>query len=198
MVFTASKVKHDPPKDVSSWTWAGLCRFFLEPLGLWVTQRSLNANGALPNRFPRIADFVTSDPDHLATVYKKFDGPSCRNLLLLEARVAALERFQHQLDDEDITNIQRPGINFSVTAAPQSFEYFAYLAHKDRNPNESEMPASVLHQWGKVMFEDYEAILEKRHENDPLLSSLRDNYFETRWDVAKALQVALKEYRRDS
>jgi len=208
------------------WAWASLCRPFLEPLGLWITQRILNASVALPNGFPRIAEFLASDPDHLVTVYKKFDTLSYRNLLLLEARVAALGLYQRRLDIEDVTRQNDSmGKNFVMMTAPASFECFACAAASelhDFEKNVIDIPKYVLEDWTKANERDEDILqrgLRKKREKPveegkkPVKAGKipseevetpseegtksRNDYFLKRWEVAKALQKALKEYRKD-
>jgi hypothetical protein len=127
----ATNVDPESQRDNLKTRWSRPFRFALDALGLWVTGRKLRLTKGLPEGFPQIASLIASDPDHLATVYKRFDNLAVRNLLLLEARVAALESIQKQLDREDLEH-QAEGDycnNFAVHTTPQSFEYFACLAY---------------------------------------------------------------------
>jgi len=204
--------KDDKANKRNSLNWTLFYSFFLKALGLWCAQRTLNVNGALPNGFPRIADFITSDPDHLATVYKRFDAYSCRNLLLLEARVAALGRFQDQLDKDHVKRLLDKGQNFDLTTTLESFEYFAVLAHQPKDSvtlpmdpvspdnhvlahcGTTDIPEFVIKAWKDVQEKD------KRDTADdagPDTMQIPTDYFLQRWEVAVALQKALKEYSMD-
>jgi hypothetical protein len=74
--------------------------------------------------FPRTAHFLASDPDKSWVVFRRFDEASIRNLLYLEARVAALEKTQREMDAEDFdVHITKT----AALAAAGSWENFAML-----------------------------------------------------------------------
>jgi hypothetical protein len=51
--------------------------------------------------FPRVAAKIASDVDKTTTIYRRFDRLSARNILLLQAELAELERLQDRYDAED-------------------------------------------------------------------------------------------------
>jgi len=51
--------------------------------------------------FPSVAHKIASDIDKTTTVYRRFDRLSARNILLLQAELAELERLQDKFDDGD-------------------------------------------------------------------------------------------------
>jgi hypothetical protein len=198
--------------------WGKAFRFLLEPLGLWITRRRLNAKRGLPSGFPRIASFLASDQDRQATVFKRFDTLALRNLLVLEARVAALEAIQIRLDGQDLN--ERID-NLAITVAPMSFEYFSCLVDSGSSPKEGRAPdhlsqtgirgskkgpaSTRLSQIGipKYALEVWRADLDEyarkweRGGGKPFdEGEIPDNYFQDRWEVAIAIQNALKEYRK--
>ncbi|MGH7966701.1 MAG: hypothetical protein ACRERD_33560, partial [Candidatus Binatia bacterium] len=82
--------------------WDQFWRLLLQPLDLWVVDRNKTSSSAHLNGYPRMSAFMASDPDYVATVYRRFDELNIRNLLLLESRVAAMEKLQKELDEEDM------------------------------------------------------------------------------------------------
>jgi hypothetical protein len=143
--------------------------------------------------FPKIASLIASDPDHLATVYNRFDNLAARNLLLLEARVAALEDIQCELDREDLQK-QARGDNFAVHTTPESFEYLAYLAYDGHS--HGDIPEYALEVRGKRRKLD-EVDWKNNCAEDSPQEIVGEGYFQKRWEVAMAIQKALKEYRKD-
>ena len=187
----------------------GVARLLLKPLGLWAKQ-SVDHHEALPNGFPRIAAFIASDPDHVASIYKRFNALNVRNLLLLEARVAALEDIQRQLDIEDAEKLQGEfGTNFQLQTASASFEYFALLGNSSASSDQNDsyrdiysldtIPKYAFKVWNKKYLED--AARWQRNNSTPeeinydCVAEMEEGYFRKRWEVAKAIQYALKEYR---
>lgn len=51
--------------------------------------------------FPSLANFIASDRDHSAFIFKRFDRLSARNLLYLQSELAELESLQNEYDRED-------------------------------------------------------------------------------------------------
>ena len=52
--------------------------------------------------YPSLAAFISSDHDHSAVLYKRFDRLSARNILYLQSELAELERQQDELDWQDL------------------------------------------------------------------------------------------------
>jgi hypothetical protein len=98
-------------------------RWILKLLDLWVG-RELYLDQTLVNGFPRVTAFIASDPDSIVSVYKRFDASNIRNLLFLEARVAALEALQKELDKQDLDNqkiiISNVGLSGSDKVEPSA------------------------------------------------------------------------------
>jgi hypothetical protein len=75
--------------------------------------------------FPSVADKIASDVDKTTTIYRRFDKLSARNILLLQAELAELERLQDRynaedrkrMDDEVVTEGQRDWREFEKNAA---------------------------------------------------------------------------------
>ena len=115
----------------------------LQPVGLWVYTRDFVDDRSLPNGIPRMTAFIASDPDGLTSIYRRFDKLNIRNLLLLEAKLAALETLQDQLDKEDAENLQTDmGFNFAMATTHGSFEYFALLGEGREFDRESRIRLS--------------------------------------------------------
>ena len=173
-------------------------RFLLDPLMLWISRRHLSAKAGLPSGFPRIASFIASDPDHLATVFRRFDSLAVRNLLFLEARIAALEAIQVQLDKEDL---KIGSDNFAVSYSTMSFEYMACLAYPEDGSQSSvdrsqiSIPGYALEEWRKDLEKD-KAKWRKGGGTNFGRKEITEGYFQKKWEVAIAIQRALKEYRR--
>jgi len=206
--------EHEGPGSFFKRVGRILGRFILEPLDLWLG-RKLILDGEQINGLPRIAAFINSDPDSVVTIYKKFNALSTRNLLLLETRVAALEAVQKALDETDWDNqvalhdmpkeAAVPGIvdstrldKFSLISAPQSFEYFALLAHETHSPDHSfevddDIPEVALRRWREMRTVEMQTL-----KNNSLVPGKinKFTYFKERWEVALAIQKALKEYRK--
>jgi hypothetical protein len=53
------------------------------------------------DRFPSLASFIASDPDHTLLVFKRFDKLAARNLLYLQSELIALQAQQDLFDAED-------------------------------------------------------------------------------------------------
>jgi hypothetical protein len=120
-----------------------VARMLLQPVGLWVYTRDFVDDRSLPNGIPRMTAFIASDPDGLTSIYRRFDKLNIRNLLLLEAKLAALETLQDQLDKEDAENLQTDmGFNFAMATTHGSFEYFALLGEGREFDRESRIRLS--------------------------------------------------------
>jgi hypothetical protein len=74
--------------------------------------------------FPRAAHFLASDPDKSWVLFRRFDEASIRNLLYLEARVAALEKVQNVMEVEDFDYYRT---KTATSSAACSWEEFAML-----------------------------------------------------------------------
>jgi len=94
-------------------------RWILKLLDLWVG-RELYLDQTLVNGFPRVTAFIASDRDSIVSVYKRFDALNIRNLLFLEARVAALEALQKELDEEDLDNQKRIISNVGLSGSDKA------------------------------------------------------------------------------
>jgi len=171
-VHTLSKVptpipmeKDEPGKDketIGRW----MARHLLKPFGLWVHTRNLKAPYALVNGFPRVTDFIMSDPDHLVSVFKRFDALTVRNLLRLEARVAALEALQQRLDDEDRENLSKNPVDFALTVMNMSYEYAAVLSQVGVSlPTQDEVEQKI--KAGNPSVEEAKALKKKAAEAIP-------------------------------
>jgi hypothetical protein len=227
----------------------------LQPMGLWVKTRNLIDNEALPNGIPRITSFIASDSDGLTSIYRRFDKLNVRNLLLLEAKLAALEALQEKLDKEDVKNFQGDlQYNFTMSSTHSSFEWFALLGEGRDVINQDELDSSGrgialkkaapckvrgkdgmvnIHGAGNYVnvsysgregksgipafaFREWEKTRKKASENfaenvddeiaelpEPRREALKEvvleedrPYWQNRWEVAQAIQHALKEYRK--
>ena len=54
------------------------------------------------NGYPSLADFIASDKEQSASVYRSYQRLTSRNLLYLEAELFELERQQDELDSLDL------------------------------------------------------------------------------------------------
>jgi hypothetical protein len=57
------------------------------------------------NGYPSLAAFLSSDPDHSAEVYRRFDFLSARNLLYLQSQLAEFEAQLRAFDQEDLRTL---------------------------------------------------------------------------------------------
>ncbi|EFZ04125.1 hypothetical protein X797_005909 [Metarhizium robertsii] len=98
--------------------------------------------------FPATSDFISRDPSKTTVICRRFDKLALRNLLYLEARLAALgdlqEKFDH--DDKDVGN--EP-----VRTAARSWEDFAvfgtYQETGETPAHNPLLPQAALRYWTK-------------------------------------------------
>jgi len=69
----------------------------MHPGDIELSNRELQPIGG----FPSVAEKIASDVDKTTTIYRRFDKLSARNILLLQAELAELERLQERYDAED-------------------------------------------------------------------------------------------------
>lgn len=94
---------------------------------------------------PWASRILAADIEKTTTIFKSFHETSIRNLLFLEARVAALEKVQVQLDRED-TKLYDGEIEMKEVAA--SWEQFALLSSQRTSGKGKRMiPDCALRQW---------------------------------------------------
>lgn len=104
----------------------------------------------LINGFARAAHFLSHDPDRTTVIYRRFDDVSVRSLLFLEGRVAALERIQRELDDDDFLDHKS---NTDITAVSGSWEEFALLGtamdscRESAKESANEIPRYARTRW---------------------------------------------------
>ena len=89
--------------------------------------------------FPQTSQFIASDPAKTTVIFRRFDELAVRNLLYLEARLAALEELQvaYDRDDAEFNKDNEP-----ITTAARSWEDFAVMGTKSE-----EFPDSTLSHW---------------------------------------------------
>ena len=76
-----------------------------------------------------------------------------------------------------------------------SFEIFAYLAHCTE-PFSVDIPEAAMEVWSKILKKESDAW--GKGGGDKFSESGEENaYIRKRWEVARAIQNALKEYRRN-
>ena len=106
--------------------------------------------------FPQTSKFIAKDPAKTTVIFRRFDQLAVRNLLQLEARLAALENLQkdYDRDDVDFNNDNEP-----ITTAARSWEHFAVIGtfeprerstRRPRDPGHDSpynLPESVLEAW---------------------------------------------------
>ena len=106
--------------------------------------------------FPQTSNFIAKDPAKTTVIFRRFDQLAVRNLLHLEARLAALESLQkdYDTDDVDFNNDNEP-----ITTAARSWEDFAVIGtlklredypNRPRTPGHDSphnLPESVLARW---------------------------------------------------
>lgn len=93
---------------------------------------------------PWASRILAADIEKTTTIFKSFHETSIRNLLFLEARVAALEKVQIQLDRED-TKLYDGQIEMKEVAA--SWEQFALLSSHRASGREKKIPDCALRHW---------------------------------------------------
>lgn len=93
---------------------------------------------------PRASRFLAADTEKTTTIFKSFHETSMRNLLFLEARVAAFEDLQADLDRED-TKLYSGELEIAEVAA--SWEQFALLASIDPDKRGIRIPEYALKTW---------------------------------------------------
>ena len=92
--------------------------------------------------FPQTANFIAKDPAKTTVMFRRFDQLAVRNLLHLEARLAALERSQkaYDRDDVDFNSGNEP-----ITTAARSWEDFALIGIYSLNDHHN-LPKSAVAQ----------------------------------------------------
>jgi hypothetical protein len=167
-----------------------LGRQLLGPLGLWASPRNfISSDQDFLNGFPRFTSFMMSDPDHVASIYRRFDALNTRNLLLLESRVAALEALQEKLDQQDLEQFDLHPERFALTTTAASYEYFAVLG----SPANSDIPSCAFRQWKADRAGDM-----GRWNRDELTRWLRERYPEWNRDqVEELIRESNPEWNRD-
>ena len=145
--------------------------------------------------FPRVARVLASGPDESLLIVRRFRETSIRNLLLLQARVAALESVQRGFDDDDHAHSSITGARID---ASRSWEHFALLGCSAEDSDGICWPA--MEAWMST----------RSHQRNPQMSSheahLADwragqgysekeiQLVQKRWQVAQSLQLAIKDY----
>jgi hypothetical protein len=84
--------------------------------------------------FPSVADKIASDVDKTTTIYRRFDKLSARNILLLQAELAELERLQDRYDAED-----RKQMDYVVIDGRSDWREFV------KNAAETDRYGKILH-----------------------------------------------------
>lgn len=74
--------------------------------------------------FPQTSSFIAKDPAKTTVIFRRFDQLAVRNLLHLEARLAALESLQKAYDRDDV---EFNNDNEPITTAARSWEDFAVI-----------------------------------------------------------------------
>lgn len=126
-------------------------------------------SGALPpDGLPRTARFLAADPDHTTAIFKRFHEASVRNLLFLEARVAALQEAQEVLDDLRPSD---PDIKFADRAP----EILALLGSSGgRDAGGVDIPRFVLEYWARKLaggnYKPDTTLREIQNERERLMS----------------------------
>lgn len=93
--------------------------------------------------FPQTSTFIANDPAKTTVIFRRFDQLAVRNLLHMEARLAALERLQkaYDRDDVDFNNGNEP-----ITTAARSWEDFALIGSSSLKRHHN-LPESALARW---------------------------------------------------
>lgn len=168
-------------------------------------------NPEILSGFPQTAQFLAADPDKSAVIFRRFDKVSIRNLLHLEGRVAALESIQKNLDREDNDQYWE---NDHIAAAAQSWEDFAVLGTEMGLRSDSmKIPYGAYEMWNQtrekrlaVQRSIAQSSAKKQSnqsesaitpDSTKPLSGIAETseLIQLRWDVALAINCAVKEYR---
>ncbi|KAI0970641.1 hypothetical protein F4678DRAFT_435836 [Xylaria arbuscula] len=169
---------------------------------------------------PRTAKFLNADRDMTMVVFRRFRELSIRNLLNLEARVAALQAFQQNLDNRHRNTLHDDHSVFHdndiVLEAERSWETFAVLGlgpepdPKPRIPRHG-IPVEVLESWcqsrkdrdGDNTKEIGGSVKQTRVGKSDTTNISEDGktkeanlkLVQLKWDVALAIQEAVKDYQ---
>ncbi|CAF9908903.1 hypothetical protein IMSHALPRED_007533 [Imshaugia aleurites] len=168
-------------------------------------------NPEILSGFPQTAQFLAADPDKSAVIFRRFDKVSIRNLLHLEGRVAALESIQKNLDREDNDQYWE---NDHIAAAAQSWEDFAVLGTEMGLRSDSmKIPYGAYEMWNQtrekrlaVQRSIAQSSAKKQSnqsesaitpDSTKPLSGIAETseLIQLRWDVALAINCAVKEYQ---
>ena len=91
--------------------------------------------------FPLTVSFLAAGPDKTAILFRRFDKSSIRNLLYLQGRVAALEKVQQALDEEDSIKFLK---DEAILSAATSWEQFALLGSSARDMEDIPLPRLLI------------------------------------------------------
>jgi hypothetical protein len=108
------------------------------------TEQGSTGKEQLPG-FAATAGFIANDPAKTTVIFRRFDKLAIRNLLYLEARLAALEILQQSFDQIDLELKN----NEPITTAARSWEAFAIFGTSGRagGTNSWALPQSALKHW---------------------------------------------------
>ena len=148
---------------------------------------------------PRTAKFLNADRDMTTVIFRRFRELSIRNLLSLEARVAALQAFQQKLDNTHRSELKNDNGVFNnadddVLDADMSWEEFAVLASNlEERESRTGIPLEVLKRWGEMRWKRKKEI---RTTDEARITDEARRMVRLKWDVALAIQEAVKDYRK--
>lgn len=177
-----------------------LAQTILEPLGLY-SRNPIDRN-LVPNGIPRVTDFISTEPDGLISIFRRFDKLNVRNLLLLETKVAALEALQAKLDAEDMDNLDGTGeYNFAMASTHMSFEYFALLGEGRDVLEASKIPApptEPIFLYPRKSDQDYDRVYDPDYDRALTrwvrLKDLYESQIESRASRSSIPVYAFKEW----
>jgi len=140
--------------------------------------------------FPATSNFIAQDPAKTAVIFRRFDRLAVRNLLHLEARLAALEELQNTFDKDDI-DFNRG--NEPITTAARSWEDFAVFGNSGEKDC-PELPPSAPNRWRVERAKEVKLYKDDAlAHNQPIIDKLN-----TISDVVRASREAERNAQHDA
>jgi hypothetical protein len=177
---------------------------------------------------PRTAKFMAADDEMTVLVFRRFHELAIRNLLNLQARVAALEGLQRSLDiqarkklqsDDDFWELAADPRCPSIITSQMSYEEFAVVGCLYGDDVRGPLPRAVIKNWQKL--KPRLPVEDAPHDDSEVMTkgtgawsgeqqpasvskpprqapSADEEDVQLRWETALAYEQALKDYRKTS
>lgn len=146
-------------------------------------QAAAHASHYYVSGFGSLADFVSSEADRSAAVYRRFDRLAARDLLYYQSELARLEALQDQYDIEDARDLEKPDLWGPIRSHAQEWEVFSPLKAVR---TDGQQPDGDRDQSGA------QAGAQAGVQSVP---DQGDGRWRRRWDLAMEIRKTVREYR---